>query len=107
MKESDPVLYVTSHPIDFNWNVRKMLFTSLLKEGTITLNDKATTSKIDKLFRIRNDFAHNKAKIKNGELILSINGSDKTYDVKEISSIITMINEVEEELDILLGQESN
>lgn len=102
MKDADPPLYVINHPVDFNWNVKKLLFDTLLEEGSITIDNEEFFNQLKEVFRLRNDFAHNKAKISNGTIIVKINGKDIVYNEADISKIRSKINNIESTLETLL-----
>lgn len=101
-KESDQIKYVTEHPEKFNWNVRKKLFETLATLSAISIEDKQFAQNLEHIFKIRNDFAHNKAKIVNGSLILHTPKGDRLYDEDTISLFREEINSVELVLEKLL-----
>lgn len=102
LKEPDPPLYVTTHPVDFNWNIRKLLFNTLIEEGIISISDNNFSEQLKEVFMLRNDFAHSKAKIINGEIIVNVNGKDKVYNETAICDIRIKINNIENILESLI-----
>lgn len=57
------------------------------------------------VFKLRNDFAHNKARISNGNLILNIKGEDKIFNEEDIFNIRLKINNIENVLNTLISKE--
>lgn len=102
MNDPDPALYVTTHPVGFNWNTRKLLFNTLVDEGVISITDSNFSTQLEEIFTLRNDFAHSKAKIINGEIIVNVNGNEKIYNESAICDIRTKINNIEGILESLL-----
>lgn len=102
LNESDPTLYILDHPVEFNWNVRKLLFDTLIDEKIISIEDEHFISNLKEIFTLRNCFAHSKAKVVNGQMIIHVNGKEKIYDEKEIINIRSKINNLEIILESLI-----
>lgn len=97
-------LYIVNHPSDFNWTIRKLLFDTLIEEGNIIIDNSEFSTQLIEVFRLRNDFAHNKARISNGNLILNINGKEIIYKEADIVDIRLKINNIENVLNKLIGE---
>lgn len=95
----DSIIYVVEHPEMFNWTIRRMLFDTLIEKGEIYISDETFKNKLSTLFSMRNIFAHNKAKIKNGSLTLNIKSKEKIYKESDIVSIRDDINFIEDILN--------
>lgn len=93
--ESDDIIsHVIGHPEAFNWGIKKTLFNALSEYGAFEMAEDIS-SKLNKLFGIRNDIAHNRAKIEKGNLkIIMPNGKEKIYTEKDIFKFQTDINDV-------------
>lgn len=105
LKDADLPLYVVSNPISFNWAIRKLLFDTLIEEGNIIIDNKEFATQLVEVFKLRNDFAHNKARISNGNLILNIKGEDKIFNEEDIFNIRLKINNIENVLNTLISKE--
>lgn len=103
--ESDPTLYILDHPVEFNWNVRKLLFDTLIDEKIISIEDEHFISNLKEIFTLRNCFAHSKAKVLNGQMIIHVNGKEKIYDETEIDNIRSKINNIEIILESLIRKQ--
>jgi hypothetical protein len=102
--EDDPSLYVIEHPVYFNWNTRKMMFDILIENGAIKLQDNDFSKKMDMIFTLRNDFAHNRAKIEDGKITLHKNGKTIIYDEQKIKHLRNDINSIENVLEELISK---
>lgn len=101
--EKDPTLYVIQHPTIFNWGIISTLFRTLLDKKIITANE-TLMGTLKEIFIMRNDFAHYKATIKDGKLILHKCDKNKEFDEDKIKQIRDKINFVETELNLLLNE---
>lgn len=102
MDKEEPIIYVIEHPDRFNWQIRRMLFDELIEKSEISVGDENFSERLSSLFNTRNMFAHNKAKIIDGNLTLKIKNRDKIYKESDIASIRENINYIEEVLIKLL-----
>lgn len=105
MEDLSLPLYIINNPSNFNWAIRKMLFDTLIEEGNIVIDNEEFSTQLIEVFKLRNDFAHNKARILNGNLILNINGSERVYKEEDIINIRLKINNIENVLDSLIKKE--
>lgn len=91
----DPVSYILRDPINFNWAVKKLMLKILLDKNIIVL---PSWEKLEWIFELRNDFAHNPIHLRDGNLVLSKNGQDVLYGENDIAEIRTALALVEGEL---------
>ena len=94
-REDDPVSYILRDPINFNWAVKKLMLKILLDKNIIVL---PSWEKLEWIFELRNDFAHNPIHLRDGNLVLSKNGQDVLYGKNDIAEIRTALALVEGEL---------
>ena len=73
-----------------------------MDEGVISIADSNFSTQLEEIFTLRNDFAHSKAKVINGEIIVNVNGNEKIYNESAICDIRTKINNIESILESLL-----
>jgi len=100
-KKKDAIIHVLDHPQTFNWAVRNVMFNSLIDKGIVALPDDVY-EKINDIFNLRNDFAHNVVKIENGLCNLYKDGNRISYDTKKIMKIRRDIALVEESLKSII-----
>lgn len=93
---ADPVPSILSDPINFNWAVKELLLRELIDCKQIDL---PLFGEIVKLFRLRNDFAHNPIHLEDGNLILNKNGILISYTEEDIEEIRQKLMMIEDELN--------
>lgn len=101
-KRNDSVNHVLNNPQSFNWAVRYTIFNFLIDKGIISLSNDIQ-EKINYIFSLRNDFAHNVVKIENGLCNLYKDGNKISYDTEKIMEIRRNITLVEESLKSIIG----
>ncbi len=102
MNKEDAVMYAISHPDFFNWKTRWMLFKELVNKGEINFKEEAFFNKVDEIFELRNKFAHYKAKINQGNIVLKMLEIDECLSERDVIHIRENINYIEKILYDLL-----
>lgn len=102
LKEDDSVKHILDRPINFGWNIKKLLLGCLCDLKVLYIDEKILED-IEDIFSVRNDMAHNRARIENGVLKLLKNGKEETYDENAITELIQRINNVDETLFSMLN----
>ena len=102
IKSQDVVEYVLKRPEQFNWNFKKMLFDTLIEETAFDISEEIARD-ISELFSLRNDFAHNKAKVINGNLILYKKNKELTFNESNIIEIRHKLAKVEKYFESLVN----
>lgn len=100
--KSDSINHVLDNPQEFNWAVRRTMLNFLIEKNIISLS-KDIQEKINYIFNLRNDFAHNVVKIENGLCILYKDGDKIIYDTEKIMKIRKDITLVDEALKNIIG----
>ncbi len=93
LKAEDPIKYIIDRPANFNWNIKRMMLEVLLENKVITI-DAETILAMKYLFGLRNDVAHNKAKIENG--ILKLYKGEHIINIDE-----TMMQDIKQKIDLV------
>lgn len=102
LKEDDSVKHILDRPNNFGWNIKKLLLNCLCELEVVCIDERVLKS-IEDIFALRNDMAHNRARIENGVLKLIKGGKEKTFDENAIAEIIQDINSVDEALLTMLS----
>ena len=102
LTSDDPIKYIIERPANFNWNIKRLILDVLLENGAITIDD-STISAMKYLFGLRNDVAHNKAKIESGILKLYKGNKVITIDEARMQDIKKKIDLVNDSLNAILS----
>lgn len=99
----DPVPYILNDPINFNWTVKKLMLKTLVDKNIVVLS---YWEQLERIFSLRNDFAHNPIHLRNGMLVLTKNGQDYFYTESDIESIRSDLSLVESDLMVQISRQN-
>lgn len=103
VKSDETILYITKHPESFNWSIRHKMFNILIEKKAFSI-DENINIQINSLFQLRNDIAHNNARIENGLLKIKKGENIRIYSEREIFEMQMIINNIYESLNKLLNK---
>lgn len=101
IRSQNVVEYVLERPEQFNWNLKKMLFDALIDEKAFGISEEIAQD-ISELFSLRNDFAHNKARVIKGSLILYKKNKELKFNECDIIKIRHKLAKVEKYFESLV-----